>query len=89
MPGDGGDGVAASGVPKRLVLVATGNVSGGMMGSPSQPIEDPSQSWNALTVGGFTRKEQPPTPPPALGPVVPANHREPVQPRLANTAPTT
>jgi hypothetical protein len=37
MPGDGGDGVAASGVPKRLVLVATGNVSGGMMGSPRSP----------------------------------------------------
>ena len=79
MPGDGGDGVAASEAPKRLVLVATGNVSGGMMVDvvPSQPIEDPSQSWNALTVGGFTRKEQPPTPPPALGPVVPANHRSP------------
>lgn len=44
---------------------------------PSQPIEDPSQSWNALTIGGFTRKEQAPAPPPVLGPVVPANHRSP------------
>ncbi|GAB3781435.1 hypothetical protein GCM10028797_06150 [Dyella agri] len=45
--------------------------------TPSQPIEDPSQSWNALTIGGFTRKEQIPTPPPAYKPVVLANHRSP------------
>jgi hypothetical protein len=44
---------------------------------PSQPLEDPAQSWNALTIGGFTRKEQPPAPPPDLEPVVPANHRSP------------
>lgn len=79
MPGDAAEGVPASEAPKRLVLVATGNVSGGMMVDvvPSQPIEDPSQSWNALTVGGVTRKEQAPMPPPALEPVVPANHRSP------------
>jgi hypothetical protein len=79
MPGDSANGVPASEVPKRLVLVATGNVSGGMMVDvvPSQPIEDPSQSWNALTVGGFTRKEQTPAPPPVFEPVVPANHRSP------------
>ena len=73
MPGDAVDG------PKRLVVVATGNVPGGMMVDvvPSQPLEDPSQSWNALTIGGFTRKEQAPAPPPALEPVVPANHRSP------------
>jgi len=43
----------------------------------SQSLEDPAQSWNALTIGGFTRKEQPPAPPPDLEPVVPANHRSP------------
>jgi hypothetical protein len=79
MPGDAADGVPASEVPKRLVVVATGNVRGGMMIDvvPSQPLEDPSQSWNALTIGGFTRKEQTPAPPPTLEPVVPANHRSP------------
>lgn len=78
MPGDTADGVPASDAPKRLVLVATGNVSGGMKADvvPSQPLEDPSQSWNALTIGGFTRKEPAP-PPPAFKPVVPANHRSP------------
>jgi hypothetical protein len=79
MPGDPAIGVPASERPKRLVLTATGNVSGGMMVDvvASQPLEDPAQSWNALTIGGFTRKEQPPTPPPDLEPVVPANHRSP------------
>ncbi|MGE0652801.1 MAG: S8 family serine peptidase [Alphaproteobacteria bacterium] len=79
MPGDAVDGTTAADGPKRLVVVATGNVQGGMMidVTPSQPLEDPSQSWNALTIGGFTRKEQAPAPPPALEPVVPANHRSP------------
>ncbi|MCE4226760.1 S8 family peptidase [Methylobacterium sp. C25] len=79
MLGDAVDGVAASDRPKRLVLVATGNVSGGMMVDvmPSQPLEDPAQSWNAVTIGGFTRKEVPPAGPPDLEPVVPANHRSP------------
>jgi hypothetical protein len=79
MPGDIADGVPASERPKRLVLVATGNVSGGMLAdvAPCQPIEDPAQSWNALTIGGFTRKEQTPPPPPALRAVIPANHRSP------------
>lgn len=79
MPGDEADGVPASEAPKRLVLVATGNVQGGMLADVafSQPIEDPSQSWNALTIGGFTRKEQIPAPPPALERVVPTNHRSP------------
>ncbi|MCP1556777.1 UNVERIFIED_ORG: hypothetical protein M2438_005279 [Methylobacterium sp. SuP10 SLI 274] len=79
MPGDALEGTPAADGPKRLILVATGNVSGGMMVDvmPSQSLEDPSQSWNALTVGGFTRKEQAPAPPPTLEPVVPANHRSP------------
>jgi hypothetical protein len=79
MLGDKADGVRASEAPKRLFVVATGNVAGGMMAdvAPSQPLEDPAQSWNVLTVGGFTRKEQAPAPPPLLTPVVPANHRSP------------
>ena len=79
MPGDAADGVPASERPKRLLLAATGNVSGGMMVDvvPSQPLEDPAQSWNALTIGGFTRKELPPAPPPDLEPVVLANDRSP------------
>lgn len=79
MPGDAVANIPSSKAPKRLVLVATGNVQGGPLADvvDSQPIEDPAQSWNALTVGGFTTKEQAPTPPPALTPVVPANHRSP------------
>jgi hypothetical protein len=44
--------------PKRLLLVAAGNVTGGMRGDvvAGQPIEDPGQSWNALTIGGYTTK---------------------------------
>lgn len=77
MPGDRANGVQAVNAPKRLILVATGNVSGGMLVNvePSQPLEDPAQSWNALTVGGFTRKDRSPVL--ELEPVVPANHRSP------------
>ena len=76
-PGDAGGGGSAANVPKRLVLVATGNVSGGMLVDvePSQPLEDPAQAWNALTVGGFTRKDRWTTW--DMQPVVPANHRSP------------
>ena len=79
MPGDVDENVPAAEHPKRLMVVATGNVSGGMAVNvlPSQPLEDPSQSWNALSIGGFTRKEQPPAPPPILQAAVPANHRSP------------
>jgi hypothetical protein len=79
MPGEGDENGSASERPKRLVVVATGNVSGGMAIDVllSQPLEDPSQSWNVLTIGGFTRKEQPPAPPPVLNAAVPANHRSP------------
>ena len=79
MPGDSVEGMPASERPKRLMAVATGNVDGGMAIDvlPSQPLEDPSQSWNALSIGGFTRKEQAPVPPPSLKPAVPANHRSP------------
>ena len=79
MPGESDENIPASERTKRLIMVATGNVSGGMAVDvlPSQPLEDPSQSWNVLTVGGFTRKEQPPVPPPVMQAAVPANHRSP------------
>ena len=79
MPGDVVNGVPASKAPKRLILVAIGNVPGGKMADVTslQPLEDPAQSWNALSIGGFTTKERPPAPPPILKPVMPANHRSP------------
>lgn len=79
MPGDQAEGVPAAERPKRLMLVATGNMPGGQLAHVrlSHPLEDPAQSWNALTIGGFTRKETPPKKPPGLKPVVPANHRSP------------
>ncbi|AWL07735.1 S8 family serine peptidase [Massilia oculi] len=79
MVGDISENVPARQRPKRLLLVATGNVSGGLALDvlPLQSLEDPSQSWNALTIGGFTRKEQPPAGPASLYSAVPANHRSP------------
>ena len=79
MPGDVTDGVPAAEGPKRLVLVATGNVAGGLVAEvkSSQPLEDPAQSWNALSIGGFTRKEQIPASPPVMKPAVAANNRSP------------
>ncbi|WP_417523461.1 S8 family peptidase [Marinovum sp.] len=79
MPGDQAEGIPAAERPKRLMVVATGNMPGGKLADVqrSHPLEDPSQSWNALTIGGFTRKDTPPSKPPGLKPVVPANHRSP------------
>ena len=48
---------------KRLICVSAGNVSGLANGSayPSlnelSSIEDPAQSWNALTIGAYTEKD--------------------------------
>ncbi|MFC3068428.1 S8 family peptidase [Phenylobacterium soli] len=73
-PGDEGDPPKrASERPKRLLLVATGNSVEGMAEQvlAPQPIEDPAQSWNALTIGGYTAKET----------VVPQDH--PLQPLVA------
>ncbi|NVK56429.1 MAG: S8 family serine peptidase [Alteromonadaceae bacterium] len=79
MLSDEAEGVPAAERPKRLMVVATGNMPGGKLADVqlSHPLEDPSQSWNALTIGGFTRKETPPAKPPGLKSVVPANHRSP------------
>lgn len=79
MPGEADENIPAAKRPKRLIVVATGNVYGGKKKDvlPLQPLEDPSQSWNALTIGGFTRKERAPATPLGLRPAVPANHRSP------------
>jgi len=49
--------------PKRLFLVSAGNI--GDQFNPEDyddltefPIEDPAQSWNAITVGGFTNRSE-------------------------------
>lgn len=58
MVGERPRGVAAAQTPKRLVLIAAGNVIGGSRGEieAGARIEDPAQAWNALTVGGITGK---------------------------------
>ncbi|MGO1081249.1 S8 family peptidase [Inquilinus sp. CA228] len=45
--------------PKRLMVVAAGNANGGMRDAvlTMHAIEDPAQSWNSLTIGGYTAKE--------------------------------
>ncbi|MCA8971747.1 MAG: S8 family peptidase, partial [Planctomycetes bacterium] len=45
--------------PRRLFLVSAGNVGGELeVGhlerSDTEPVHDPAQAWNALTVGGYT-----------------------------------
>lgn len=79
MPGEREEKQSAADHAKRLVLIAAGNVQGGQRAQVEahKPLEDPSQSWNAITVGGFTTKEAIPTDPPGLAPLVPANHRSP------------
>lgn len=48
----------ASDKPKRVVLVAAGNVTGATAVKVLEgaSINDPAQSWNALTIGGYTAK---------------------------------
>ena len=79
MPGDEGDAPAAD-LPKRLVMIAAGNMQGGTREEVSKlgTIEDPAQAWNALTIGGFTEFENAPSDPPGyFTPVVKANNRSP------------
>ena len=45
------------GQSRRLVLIATGN-NQNMNKLKLQLLEDPAQSWNAITVGGYTSKNQ-------------------------------
>lgn len=56
MPGDAADGVPASESPKRLVLAATGNVSGGMLPTP-MPVFRRSSGSQSIAVSGFNRLE--------------------------------
>ncbi len=79
MTGDRTDNVSAAQHPKRLLLIATGNAEPGQRDAvePLKSLEDPAQSWNALTVGGYTAKEAIPEDPPGLLPLVPANNRSP------------
>ncbi|WP_392713872.1 S8 family peptidase [Rhizobium ruizarguesonis] len=60
MAGEHDKDVAAKDHPKRLILVASGNVIGGQREEVEQhhTLEDPAQSWNALTIGGFTGKSE-------------------------------
>jgi hypothetical protein len=47
---------------KRLILVSAGNIRQGISSSDyparneTEPIENPAQAWNAITVGAFTEK---------------------------------
>lgn len=55
MPGD------EANAPKRLFVVSAGNIPPEierhrLLPNDAYPVEDPSQAWNALTVGGYTDK---------------------------------
>ena len=69
--------VDSDSAPKRLFLIATGNVdkSDATEFQELGLIEDPSQSWNAITIGGFTGKDQ--LKDDKLKPLVAANRRSP------------
>lgn len=79
MPGDRQDGVAAKDHPKRLLVVATGNMNGGQRDIVEQhhSLEDPAQSWNSLSVGGYTAKVDLSAENPLLMPVAGANEKSP------------
>lgn len=76
MPGEQDSQILAKDHEKRLLLVASGNVIGGLRAEVEQhhTIEDPAQSWNALTIGGFTAKAEHA---PNLTPFAAANDRSP------------
>jgi len=76
MPGEQDSQILAKDHEKRLLLVASGNVIGGLRAQVEQhhTIEDPAQSWNALTIGGFTAKAEHA---PNLTPLAVANDRSP------------
>ena len=79
MPGEQQAGLAAKDHPKRLVLIATGNMDGGLKAVVEQhhALEDPAQSWNALTIGGYTAKADQAQDEPELIPLVAPNERSP------------
>lgn len=73
------DAKSAKDAPKRLVLVAAGNVIGGPADQVDRggPINDPAQAWNALTIGGYTTKIELGDGADALAPVAGANELSP------------
>lgn len=79
MPGEQQNGVIAAHHPKRLILVATGNVIGGTKADvlEHKSLEDPAQSWNALSIGGFTTKIDWAVDEPNLAPLAAANEKSP------------
>jgi hypothetical protein len=79
IPGERDDTKPASEHPKRLLLIASGNAPEGMRAVVEQhhSIEDPAQSWNALTIGGYTAKVEGPADNPGLVPLANANDRSP------------
>ncbi|MCF1741462.1 S8 family peptidase [Paradevosia shaoguanensis] len=79
MPGDLQNGVDAKDLPKRLFMVATGNRAGGTKAEvlAHQSLEDPAQSWNALTIGGYTAKDVGPADDPSLLPLAVAYDKSP------------
>lgn len=49
--------------PKRLIVLAAGNVpdsanAADIAEADAFPAQDPSQAWNALTIGGYTQKTE-------------------------------
>lgn len=79
-PGDqGGAPRPAAERPKRLLVAATGNKLEGMSDQvlTPQPIEDPAQSWNVVTIGGYTAKETVAPEDYPLTPLVGANELSP------------
>lgn len=79
MPGERQDNVAAKDHPKRLVMIATGNMLGGLKADVEQhhSLEDPAQSWNALSIGGYTAKVELSAADPGMTPLAKANHKSP------------
>ena len=70
---------SAARAPKRLVFVAAGNVTGATANQIDEgaAISDPAQSWNALTVGGYTTKIELGKDADRLSPLVGANEVSP------------
>ncbi len=58
IPGEAVADRLASAAPKRLFLIAAGNVMADTRAALADGarIEDPAQAWNALTIGGMTAK---------------------------------
>jgi len=66
--------------PKRLFIIAAGNVPSGLtreVASRLHPIEDPAQSWNALTIGGYTARDRIDPPEEGAELLAKANERSP------------